>query len=563
LVEYLIRGGVVYDPLNGVDGEKMDIAVKDGKVVGSVSSSAEVIDASRMVVMPGGVDIHAHIAGSKVNAGRIMRPEDHYRDPVKKTRVTRGGVGYSLPTVFITGYRYAEMGYTTVFEPATPPLKTRHTHDELVDIPILDKGCFPLFGNNWFVMEYLSQGKIDEAAAYVGWVLEATKGHAIKVVNPGGGETWGWGYGIKNIDDTVPNFNITPREIIRGLCQINKKLNLPHPIHVHPNGLGKPGSYETTIQTMDCVSDLADGKPVLHMTHIQFEGYTGTNWLNMGSGGEEIAEYVNGHKHVSLDLGQLVFADTTTMTADAPFEYQLYLITGNKWTNGDVEAEETSGVVPYLYKRSNYVNAVQWAVGLEVALLVKDPWRVFLTTDHPNAGIFTQYPRVISWLMSKKARDKVVAKIPRNARRRTAIKDLDREYTFSEIAIVTRAGTAKSLGLKDKGHLGEGADADISVYPIDPERIDPSADYKSIRRAFRRARYVLKEGAMVVKDGEIVHTTTGRTFWVKPTVPEDLRSSVVSDIRSKFDAYYTVKMDNYIVEEDYIGRSAPIKIGGN
>ncbi|MEM2094952.1 MAG: amidohydrolase family protein, partial [Candidatus Bathyarchaeia archaeon] len=77
----LIKNGVVYDPLNNVDGEKMDIVVSEGKIVDdSPSSNVETIDASGMIVMPGGVDIHAHIAGPDVNAGRLLRPEDHFRD---------------------------------------------------------------------------------------------------------------------------------------------------------------------------------------------------------------------------------------------------------------------------------------------------------------------------------------------------------------------------------------------------------------------------------------------------------------------------------------------------
>ena len=35
--------------------------------------------------------------------------------------------------------------------------------------------------------------------------------------------------------------------------------------------------------------------------------------------------------------------------------------------------------------------------------MMKDPMRCYITTDHPNAGPFTRYPRVIKWLMSKKA----------------------------------------------------------------------------------------------------------------------------------------------------------------
>lgn len=80
-MELLVKNGFVYDPINGVNGEKMDIAIRDGKIVEEVNErKARKIDASGMVVMPGGVDIHCHIAGSEVNTGRLLRPEDHFRD---------------------------------------------------------------------------------------------------------------------------------------------------------------------------------------------------------------------------------------------------------------------------------------------------------------------------------------------------------------------------------------------------------------------------------------------------------------------------------------------------
>jgi formylmethanofuran dehydrogenase subunit A len=246
------------------------------------------------------------------------------------------------------------------------------------------------------------------------------------------------------------------------------------------------------------------------------------------------------------------------MTADGPFQYQLYLLSGNKWTNSDVEAETGAGIVPFTYKRSNYVNAVQWAIGLELALLIKDPWKVFLTTDHPNGGPFTAYPRVISWLMSKEARAKILKKIPRNARRRTNLKNIDRELSFNEIAIMTRAATAKALGLKHKGHLGAGADADVAVYPINPHTANPSKDVKAVLKALRNAYYVLKEGQIIVNKGEIVRVVEGKTFWVKPRFKADLMESVISELKSKFENYYTVKMENYPIPGHYLNRSAPI-----
>jgi formylmethanofuran dehydrogenase subunit A len=557
--ELLIRNGYVFDPLNRVEGERMDVAVKDGKVVERVSRKARVLDVSGMTVMPGGVDIHSHIAGTKANSARMMRPEDHSRDPEVKTKYARSGVGHTIPSVFTTGYRYARMGYTTVFEPATPPLKTRHTHEELNDIPIIDKGCFPLFGNNWLVMEYVKQRRIEELAAYVAWMLEATKGYAIKIVNPGGIEAWRWGHNVRHLDDTVPNFDVTPREIVKALCQVNKLLDLPHAVHIHPNGLAQPGNYQTTLDTMECARDFQrGGRPAMHVTHVQFTGRKGWSWADVRSGAPEIADYVNTRSHITIDPGQLIFTNVTWMTADGPAMFALYKLAKTKWFNADVESETGAGIVAATYRKSNYVNAMQWGIALELALLVKDPWKIYLTTDHPNGGPFTSYPRVISWLISNQARQKLINKINKTAKARLNLPAIDREYSLYEIATITRAATAKSLGLESKGHLGPGADADIAIYDIEPAKLDPSKDYKAVRRAFAHANYTIKDGRIVVKKGEVVRSVQGRTFWTKPKISEDIRQTMMSDLEPKFDDYYTVRMTNYPIEERYLTVSQPI-----
>jgi len=557
----LIKNGLVFDPLNGIKGEKMDIAVENGKIVEKVDErEAKTIDASGMIVMPGGVDIHSHIAGAKVNAGRLLRPEDHYKDVEPKTPTTRSGVGYSIPSTFTTGYRYARMGYTTVMDPAMSPLKARHTHEEFNDTPIIDKAAYPLLGDSWFVLEYLKENRVEECAAYVAWVLRATRGYAIKLVNPGGLEAWGFGRNVRNIDDPVPNFGITPREIIRGLCKVNILLNLPHTIHVHTNNLGKPGNYATTLETMRCVEDLVkEGKPAIHITHCQFNAFAGDDWQTFDSGAEAIAKYVNTHQHVTIDLGQVVFTETTTMTADGPFQFILYELSGNKWVNGDVETETSAGIVPFQYRRKNFVHAMQWSISMELALLIQDPWKVFLTTDHPNAGPFTYYPRIISWLMSRKAREKILEKVSRKARRKSLVPTIDREYSLYEIAIVTRAGQAKALGLKNKGHLGVGADADIAIYRLNPETTDLAQNPKTVRKAFEKAAYTIKDGNIVVKEGEIVNTPIGRTFWIDIEAPKaEIEISKV--LQRKFEEYYTVRYENYHVPENYLAVSTPIHI---
>ncbi len=559
-MELLVRNGFVYDPINGVNGDKMDLAAKNGKIVEKVNErKAKIIDASGMVVMPGGVDIHSHIAGGEVNTGRLLRPEDHFKDFEVKTPLTRSGVGYSIPSTFTTGYRYSRMGYTTVMNPSMPPLEAKHTHEELNDIPMIDKAAYPLLGDWWFVLEHLRDGKLEELARHIAWMLEATKGYAIKIVNPGGLEAWGFGNNVSSLDDQVPHFCITPREIVRGLCRVNKLLRLPHTIHVHTNNLGKPGNYATTMETMKCVEDLAtNSRPSIHITHCQFNAYKGDDWRTLEPGTKEIADYVNSHDHVTMDMGQVIFTDTTTMTADGPFQYGLYGLSGNKWVNHDVETETSAGIVPYHYRRKNYVHTVQWAIGLELALLIRDPWKILMTTDHPNGGPFTHYPRIIAWLMSKKARKATLKKVNARARSRIILPSIDRELSFNEIAVVTRAGQAKALGLQDKGHLGIGADADIAVYAVNPERIDVAKKYRTVRRAFKRAACTIKAGDVVVKDGQIVQSTDGVTLWLDVETSEP--AGMTDDVKQKFREYWTVEYENYPVTEHCLKASYPISV---
>ncbi|MBX6315047.1 MAG: amidohydrolase family protein, partial [Isosphaeraceae bacterium] len=74
-----IAGGRVIDPANGID-EVRDLWIADGRVIatpGDPDAKADrTIDARGYVVMPGGVDVHCHIAGTKVNAARMLRPEE-------------------------------------------------------------------------------------------------------------------------------------------------------------------------------------------------------------------------------------------------------------------------------------------------------------------------------------------------------------------------------------------------------------------------------------------------------------------------------------------------------
>jgi formylmethanofuran dehydrogenase subunit A len=529
-----IAGGSVYDPANGIAGEVRDVCVADGKIVADVPTHARTIDARGMVVMPGGVDIHAHIAGPKVNAARKLLPEEHRADVLERTALTRSGSGGTVPSTFATGYRYALLGYTTVVEAATPPLAARHTLAELRDTPVIDTLFLVLMGNNLPLFELIRSdpARVREAIA---WWLQATGGYGVKLVNPGGVEMWKRNNAnVTSLDDDGPG--VTPRQVIETIASAVHDLGLPHPVHVHCNNLGVSGNYRTTLDTLRTL----EGRRA-HLAHLQFHAYGGRvgGRNRPSSRAPELAEYLNAHPELSADVGQVMFGPATTMTADAPVSAVLRDITHGRWVNADTEAETGCGIVPFAYREKNYVHALQWGIGLELFLLSRDPWRLVLSTDHPNGGSFLSYPRLIRLLMDREFRNEQIGRVNKQAMKRTVLlDDLDREYTLEEIAIITRAGPARLLGLRDKGHLGVGADADITIYD----------DREDREEMFSAPRYVIKDGHAVVEDGELREAGPGRLL----RVGAEYDPSIEPTLEALFEDRYSVQFASYPVREPWL-----------
>jgi formylmethanofuran dehydrogenase subunit A len=574
-----IKNGYVFDPLNEIDGEIMDIFVRDGKVVRELSGTeikkTKVIDAKGMTVMPGGVDSHSHIAGAKVNGGRMMRPEDSYKWNMQKTSLTHSGTGYTVPSVYLEGYQYSQMGYTTVFEAAVPPLEARHTHEEMRSIPMVDTGGYLVLGNNWFMMRYLRDGEIEKAANYAAWMMKTHKTYGIKCVNPAGVENWGWAENIGSLDEANIHFGVTPREMIHGLCEVNELLGLPMSMHLHCNNLGQPGCFEITKDSLEIPSRIkpnqdldvkwaetkADSKrrQSVYLTHAQFNSFGGTSWGDFESGTKAIIDLVNSTDYVVMDSGCVPFGEATVMTGDGPAIHNLHKLTGNKWSNTDVEMECGSGILPFTYLKSNPVHSVQWAMGLELLLLVKDVWKSIITTDHPNGGPFLKYPQIIAWLMSQKAREDTFNECHKWARDRSDLGAVDREMSLYDIAVLTRANPARTVGISHrKGSLGVGADGDVTIYNMDPTSLD-TRDYKHLVRNFSQAEYTIKDGEIVSRQGEIVAIPQKRTYYADVQVEEQCEKDMLADVKEWF-KYYTVGFAHYPTPDSYLMNPTPIKI---
>jgi formylmethanofuran dehydrogenase subunit A len=537
--EIRISGGAIHDPANDVDGELRDLCLTDGKIVADVGPDARRIDARGMVVMPGGVDIHAHIAGPKANLARKLSPDTRRADPLERSELLRSGTGGLVPSTFATGYRYSLLGYTTVIEAAAPPLAARHVLAELRDTPMIDKAFLILMGNNQVLFELIRQsgGAVSpQLRDAVAWWLAATGGYGVKLVNPGGVEVFKQSNGdVDGIDAEVPGYGVTPRQVLEAIGGAVHELGLPHPVHVHANDLGVPGNATTTLQTMDALA----GRRA-HLAHLQFHAYGGKpggrGVGGMTSRAPELLDYLAEHKELSADVGQVMFGDAMTMTADGHVSAVLRDLDGGKWVNHDTEVETGCGIVPFTYKAGNYVHALQWGIGLELFLLGSDPWQVMLSTDHPNGGSFLSYPKLIRLLMDRGFRDDQLGRANQQAIKRTALLDgLDREYTLNEIAIITRAAPARRLGLEHKGHLGIGADADVTIYHDRPDR----------EEMFSTPRYVIKGGELVVEEGDLRRVDDG--LLLSSSAPFD--GDIDRVLEPLFADRYTLSFDHYPVRD--------------
>ena len=536
-----LKNGRLYDPAQQKNGVQEDIYIAQGRIIAKpldMSKVTKTFDLSGKIVMAGAIDMHSHIGGGKINIARMMLPEfqesKKYSEPEAHI-CTPNCSHHATPNTTDTGFRYIEMGYTAAFEPALMPVNARQAHLEMADTPMIDKGGYAILGNDDYFLRMLASKKDQKSINdYVAWILHSTQSIGIKVVNPGGINAFKFNQRKLDLDENNRHYQISPRDILKSLSRAVHELGIAKPLHVHCNNLGAAGNFETTLNTMSA----SDGLP-MHLTHIQFHSYGTEGDKKFSSAAAQISEALNKNKHITADVGQILFGQTVTASGDSMMQ-QLNAKYANpkKSVLMDIECDAGCGVLPFKYRDQNYVNALQWAIGLELFLSVEDPWRIFLTTDHPNGAPFTSYPHLIRLLMDRSFRNEAFAKLNLDAQAMSNLNSLNREYSLYDIAIMTRAGAAKLIGLNDRGHLSVGAGADITVY----------TDQANREAMFAKPDYVFKDGELVVKDGKVVKVVWGTTHTTKPSF--DI--GVEKDLKDYFNQYHTMQLDNFKINNEEI-----------
>lgn len=544
-----LQNGTIYDPAQNLQGEQRDLFIREGLIIADPGPDPRfdaIYDLTGKVVMAGAVDIHSHIAGGNVNTARVLLPEQHRNHMARRLSHPHSTAKWSTTD---TGYRYARMGYTTVVEPAMLPVNALDVHLQMADIPILDTAALAILGNDDLLLRLMrtkaSQSQIND---YVAWTLNATRALGLKVINAGGANAFKSNVRQFDLDDIVPDYGVSSRQILQTLQTAVCQLGVPHPVHVHCNNLGIPGNVNTVVATMEA----AQGLP-MHLAHVQFYAYGNEGAKGFSSAAAQLLEAFNRHPNITMDVGQVLFGQTVTISGDVIAQYSRHGdASPNKWVMWDAECEGSGGVVPYRYREASFVNTLQWAIGLELFLLAEAPERLFFTTDHPNGAPFTAYPELIRLLMDADYRQAYMSKLNQEALALTLLPNLTREFSLSEIATMTRSAAADLLGLHDRGHLAPGAIADIAVYdphssaiPLQTTGAFANRSKTDYRAMFANAALVFKNGRLVVKDGEVIARPAGRAQTVQP----DFDRRIERDIQNHFDHFYSLKLNNFKVDD--------------
>ncbi|MBI4665746.1 MAG: formylmethanofuran dehydrogenase subunit A [Nitrospinae bacterium] len=467
-----IINGEVVDPAQGENLVWRDIYIRDGIIDKSTGPDFVTINAEDCLIIPAGIDPHTHLLGPLADSASELtseNPEDMRKD---------------------AGLNYARMGYAGVIDPGVPPASAVDAWREAKEIPLVDVGMIAMVVSSPPLIKMAEGKNTAGLRRFVEQTINDTGALGIKLVNPGG-KFLDRPLEAGAVERKLDGFNITPLELIRRMAEAVAESGAKAPLHLHLNDLGAPWSHEATIKTIEVLKGVR-----AHIAHAQFHSYGGRSGFS--SEAPLVARAVNENPNITIDVGQIVFGNTVTATADETFGPDF----GRRGATGSVITELADGAchcARYEYRRQSAVNSVQWACGLELFLLVEDPMRVFLTTDHPNGGPFTAYPNIIAMLMGGDLRRNEFSRLHEDTQNRSTLHTINREYTAYEVASITSAGPAKTLGLLDRGSLTPGAIADMAVY-----RKSGKSSHM-----FSSPGVVIKSGRVIARDGEIVKTGVG------------------------------------------------------
>ncbi|MFX1569186.1 MAG: amidohydrolase family protein [Promethearchaeota archaeon] len=539
----VIKNGLVFDPINKLDGEIKDILIESGKIVEKFSSENEVkeIDAKNKVVIPSALDIHTHIASQQTNWARLLNSNN--------PKFRENWRGLALNNI---ARDYISNGYTFIVEANVFPSLARQTIFNFKQIPVLDKAMLLNVSNFWPLELEFQRGKNDEMAVFLSDLLSKTYGFGFKVYNPFENEIWN----LKELREDISRqgrlYNFSSLDVYENLVKCNEKLGMPHSIHAHIEGYENKIGKDNLLTILDKIKtiDPPEGQDlrrnqIFHITHA--------NSYNIDGDDEQLIKFINENRHFDIDIAFIGFNPVNPLiTSDRRLINSMFsediIDNPHKLISSATEFEGDSFITTRIFDKNNYLHCVLWANALDLTLNIKNKFQTSFSLNFPNYANVSDIPEIATWLVSKQARDNFMKGMNNEFLNKNSLLSEEKILTFLEFVCMTRTSPAKSLGLIDiKGNLGYGADGDLNILDININEKDLSKNYDDLKNALQNIDHVIKAGEIIKKKEKFNLDFVGSIFWSNGKLEIKEKEYIMNKKKEFFQKYSSVFYDSYKV----------------
>ena len=541
----IIKNGVVFDPINKIDGEIKDILIESGTIVEKFSNGTDFkeINAKGKTVIPSAVEIHTHVASQQVNWARLLGTNNN-----KFKEIWRG---LTLKNI---AKNYISNGYTFILEANVFPSLAKQTIFNFEQLPVLDKAMLLNISNFWPLELEFQKGKIDDMAIFLSDLLSKTYGFGIKIYNPFENENWNFRELREDISQTGRLYNFSALDVYESAVKCVEKLGLPHSTHAHIEGYENEIGKRNLVTVLEKIKSLnieANRKTdsdlkreqIFHIAHANSYNYDGNN--------ENLINFLNQNQNFDIDVAFVGFNPINpVITSDRRLISSMLTEDINekphKLISSAVEFEGDSYITMRNLSKENYQDCVLWANALDLALNIRNKFQISFSLNFPNYANLSDIPEITTWLISKDARENFMKDMNKDFLKNNSLSTSNKVLNFSEFVCLTRASPAKSLGLANiKGNLGSDADGDLNILDININEIDISQNPEKLKRALSNIEYVVKSGKIIKKQKEINLNPNGLIFWSSGKAEVKERDFVISKKTDFYQKYSSMFYNSY------------------
>ncbi|MFW9990074.1 MAG: hypothetical protein ACFFC3_15630, partial [Candidatus Odinarchaeota archaeon] len=371
----IIKNGLLFDPINKINGEIKDILIESGKIVDDFSSEKDVkeINAKGKTVIPSAIDIHTHIASQQVNWARLLGANiNKFKEIWERL---------SLKNI---ARNYVSNGYTFILEANVFPSLAKQTIFDFKNLPILDKAMLLNVSNFWPLELEYQRGKIDDMAIFLSDLLSKTYGFGVKIYNPFENENWNFKELREDLSQTGRLYNFSALDVYENIVKCVEKLGLPHSTHAHIEGyeneIGKSNLFKIldkikslNIKANQTIDSSLKREQIFHIAHANSYNYDGNN--------QELIKFLNENQNFDIDISFIGFNQINPVITSDRRLISSFLaedINENpyKLISSAIEFEGDSFVFFRNLEKDNHIICNLWANALDLALNVNNKFQV-------------------------------------------------------------------------------------------------------------------------------------------------------------------------------------------